>query len=77
MLSDLMKRRKNSKEKLHGINLNECSLGIVLRNAKMGGHIKKCVEEFPQLKLVAIIQPITRAVLRVRLNIKANFMWVL
>lgn len=42
----------------------------------MGGYVKKCVDEFPVLQLAAIVQPITRAVLRVRLNIKADFVYV-
>ena len=41
----------------------------------MGGIIKQCVEQIPELEIDANIQPVTRAVLRVQLHITAAFTW--
>jgi hypothetical protein len=41
----------------------------------MGPVIKRCVHQLPQLELDANIQPITRTVLRVRLDIRPDFHW--
>jgi hypothetical protein len=47
----------------------------MVHHPKMGGVIKKCVNQIPMLDLEASIQPITRTVLRVRLNIQPEFKW--
>lgn len=46
-----------------------------MRHPKMGAVIKKCVHQIPNLILDASIQPITRTVLRVRLEITPDFSW--
>lgn len=47
----------------------------MINHVKMGPTIKRCVSQLPCLELDASIQPITRTVLRVRLDIKADFHW--
>ena len=47
----------------------------MVRHVKMGKEIKKLVDAFPSLSLVATIQPITRTVLRVKLIITPDFKW--
>ena len=49
--------------------------GIMVHHVRMGGKIKACVEQLPQLQLEASIQPITRTVLRVKLTIHCKFRW--
>ncbi|KAK3097478.1 hypothetical protein FSP39_009969 [Pinctada imbricata] len=50
-------------------------IGAMVHHVKMGSTIKKCVNQIPCLDLEASIQPITRTVLRVRLNIMPEFKW--
>ena len=49
--------------------------GLLVHHVRMGGKIKACVEQLPQLQLEASIQPITRTVLRVKLTIYCRFRW--
>jgi hypothetical protein len=53
-----------------------CLLGIMLRHPKMGQTVRQCAQEFPLLDMNAVLQPITRTVLRIRLYISANFRYV-
>ena len=53
-----------------------CLIGIMLRHPKMGQTVKQCAQEFPLLDMDAVLQPITRTVLRIRLYIHANFRYV-
>ncbi|KAL4233009.1 activating signal cointegrator 1 complex subunit [Mactra antiquata] len=65
---------KNLKiDKLREMDSKE--IGHMLHHVKMGSIVKKCVHQLPLLELDATIQPITRTVLRVRLNIKPMFKW--
>ncbi|KAK7480723.1 hypothetical protein BaRGS_00027984, partial [Batillaria attramentaria] len=50
-------------------------IGHMVHHIKMGPVIKRCVNQLPMLELDATIQPITRTVLRVRLEIKPEFKW--
>ena len=50
-------------------------LGQMVSHVKMGPLIKKLVHQLPQLALEASVQPITRTVLRVRLDITPDFNW--
>ncbi|PSN49726.1 Activating signal cointegrator 1 complex subunit 3 [Blattella germanica] len=65
--------RKLNVDKLRDMDVKE--IGIILRHAKMGVIVKRCAQEFPLLDMEPIIQPITRTVLRIRLQVKANFRW--
>ena len=47
----------------------------MIHHVRMGSKVKQCVHQIPQLDIDASIQPITRTVLRVRLNITADFTW--
>lgn len=48
-------------------------IGHLLHHVKAGSEVKKAAFEVPLVELDATIQPITRTVLRVRLNINPNF----
>nr|XP_022293850.1 activating signal cointegrator 1 complex subunit 3-like [Crassostrea virginica] len=50
-------------------------IGHMVHHPRMGGVIKKCVNQIPCLDLEASIQPITRTVLRVRLTVQPEFKW--
>ena len=50
-------------------------IGLMVHHVRMGGTIKACVEQIPQLEIEANIQPITRTVLRLRLAIRPAFRW--
>ena len=50
-------------------------LGHMIHHVRMGAKVKQFVHQIPQLILEANIQPITRTVLRVRLDIKTDFRW--
>ncbi|RUS90749.1 hypothetical protein EGW08_001460, partial [Elysia chlorotica] len=50
-------------------------IGMMVSHVKMGSLIKKLVHQIPQLTLEASVQPITRTVLRVRLDITPDFNW--
>ncbi|XP_021913277.1 activating signal cointegrator 1 complex subunit 3 isoform X2 [Zootermopsis nevadensis] len=65
--------RKLCVEKLREMDVKE--IGTILRHAKMGDTVKRCADEFPFLDMEAVLQPITRTVLRIRLHIRANFRW--
>ncbi|KAJ1661153.1 putative steryl acetyl hydrolase mug81 [Dispira simplex] len=50
-------------------------LGQLVRHGKMGDKLQQCVREFPRLELTTSIAPITQAVLRVHLDVEADFEW--
>lgn len=69
---------KLEKKRLTIETLRETSaedLGDWIFHKKMGGVVKRCAEEFPSLDVQVNIQPITRNVLRISLEILANFRW--
>lgn len=49
--------------------------GHMLHHVKIGLKVKQCVHQIPSIIMEATIQPITRTVLRVRLNIAPDFTW--
>lgn len=49
--------------------------GNILRNPRMGGRVKRCVEEMPFISLETSLQPITRTILRIQLIITPEFKW--
>lgn len=55
--------------------MDPTEIGHMVHHIKMGPVIKRCVHQVPVLELDASIQPITRTVLRVRLEIKPEFKW--
>ncbi|KAJ3318630.1 activating signal cointegrator 1 complex subunit [Boothiomyces sp. JEL0866] len=56
-------------------DMSEIELGELIRHARMGALLKKCVNQFPLLHLSAAIAPITKTVLRVTLEITPDFQW--
>ncbi|XP_065206562.1 activating signal cointegrator 1 complex subunit 3 [Planococcus citri] len=70
---DKIEKKEIPVEKFREMDVKE--IGELIRNAKMGARLKQCAEEFPLLHLNAIVQPITRGVLRIRLKIRADFTW--
>merc|ERR1719402_446026 len=50
-------------------------VGHLIHHVNAGPALKRAAEEIPMLDLEATIQPITRTVLRVRLQLSANFRW--
>lgn len=50
-------------------------IGQILHNQKLASTVSRCAEEFPMLDIDASLQPITRLVLRIRVNLKASFRW--
>eukprot|EP00457_Paulinella_chromatophora_P000104 gb/GEZN01000104.1/.p1 GENE.gb/GEZN01000104.1/~~gb/GEZN01000104.1/.p1 ORF type:complete len:2168 (+),score=390.44 gb/GEZN01000104.1/:405-6908(+) len=56
-------------------DLQWTAIGELIRFPKMGRKIHKCVHQLPRLELQGHVQPITRAVLRVELNITPDFMF--
>lgn len=60
--------------------LNEMSvreIGDLLRNQKTAALVQKCCGEFPSVELEALIQPITRTVLRIKLRFVGFFNFIL
>ncbi|XP_003701996.2 activating signal cointegrator 1 complex subunit obelus [Megachile rotundata] len=60
-------------ERLNDMNVKE--IADILHNHKVAALVKKCCEELPALEMEATVQPITRTVLRIRLQINPQFRW--
>eukprot|EP00794_Sanderia_malayensis_P000549 gene549-1206_t len=72
ILQKLEAKRLNI-ERLRDMEAKE--IGLMIHHVKMGHRIKSFASQFPALLLASSIQPITRTVLRVRLDIVADFIW--
>lgn len=59
----------------HIRDTNAKDLGVLVRNARAGGLVQQLAQQVPQLVVVPRIQPITRTVLKVQLDIVADFRW--
>ncbi|XP_063225665.1 activating signal cointegrator 1 complex subunit 3 [Bacillus rossius redtenbacheri] len=70
---DKIENHRLSVDKLRDMDVRE--IGTLLRHPRMGQTVKKCAEELPMVEMEASIQPITRSVLRITLQIRANFRW--
>lgn len=53
--------------------MNSREISDMVRNQKYGEMIKRNANEFPLLEIEAVLQPITRTVLRIRIFITADF----
>ncbi len=60
-----------SQEKLREMDSKD--IGLMLHHVKAGPDVKKAAYEIPLIEIEASIQPITRTVLRVKLNVKPDF----
>ncbi|XP_066403628.1 activating signal cointegrator 1 complex subunit 3 [Molothrus aeneus] len=56
-------------------DMRKDEIGHMLHHVKIGLKVKQCVHQIPSIIMEATIQPITRTVLRVRLNIAPDFTW--
>lgn len=56
-------------------DMDSRDIGLLLRHERMGKDVRAAAWQFPFLTLEATIQPITRTVLRVKLDIFADFRW--
>ncbi|XP_077300347.1 activating signal cointegrator 1 complex subunit obelus [Arctopsyche grandis] len=65
--------RNMSVEDIREMDVKE--LAQVLRNPNMAGNVKRCAEEFPLLEMEASLHPITRTILKIKLQISPNFRW--
>ena len=50
-------------------------VGHLVNHVRLGREVQKLVHAFPMLNLAASIQPITRTVIKVRLEITPDFTW--
>uniref|UniRef100_A0A8C3LNM0 Activating signal cointegrator 1 complex subunit 3 n=1 Tax=Chrysolophus pictus TaxID=9089 RepID=A0A8C3LNM0_CHRPC len=56
-------------------DMRKDEIGHMLHHVKIGLKVKQCVHQIPSIAMEVTIQPITRTVLRVRLNITPDFTW--
>ncbi|XP_044531332.1 activating signal cointegrator 1 complex subunit 3 [Gracilinanus agilis] len=68
-----LEEKKLTVDKLKDMRKDE--IGHMLHHVNIGLKVKQCVHQIPSITLEAAIQPITRTVLRVRLNICPDFKW--
>eukprot|EP01117_Protostelium_nocturnum_P007948 TRINITY_DN2836_c0_g2_i3.p1 TRINITY_DN2836_c0_g2~~TRINITY_DN2836_c0_g2_i3.p1 ORF type:complete len:1451 (-),score=559.69 TRINITY_DN2836_c0_g2_i3:47-4399(-) len=50
-------------------------IGILVNHPRLGSQIQRIVRQFPKLEIGATVHPLTRTVLRIDLEIFANFEW--
>lgn len=48
-------------------------LAQLIKNPNMAGHVKRSADEFPLLEMEASLHPITRTILKIKLQIIPNF----
>lgn len=63
--------RKLSMDRL--LEMDSKEIGSLIRNERAGPIVKRNCSEFPSMDVNAEVQPITRTVLRVRLNIRPTY----
>ena len=77
-LSREMMRKLDSKKlslsQLKDMDAGE--VGAILRHPSAGAKVLRILNAFPDISLDAVIQPITRTVLRVSLTVEMRFDWV-
>lgn len=56
-------------------DMRKDEIGHILHHVNIGLKVKQCVHQIPSVTMEASIQPITRTVLRVSLNIYPDFSW--
>eukprot|EP00127_Corallochytrium_limacisporum_P006324 Clim_evm35s225 gene=Clim_evmTU35s225 len=80
-LGTLLKPELVNKIEDKGISIEEildmepADIGHWINHPKMGTVVKRAAEQFPALGIEATIQPITRTVLRLHLELTAEFTW--
>ncbi|XP_041708650.2 activating signal cointegrator 1 complex subunit 3 [Coregonus clupeaformis] len=68
-----LEEKKLTVDKLKDMQKDE--IGHMLHHVNIGLKVKQCVHQIPSILMEATIQPITRTVLRVRLQITPDFKW--
>jgi pre-mRNA-splicing helicase BRR2 len=59
----------------HFYNMSKQEIGEVIKFAEMGKTIHKLIHQFPRLELKALVQPLTRSLIRIGLEITKDFEW--
>lgn len=72
---DKIEQRKLSFNHIREMDTKE--LGILLRNQSMGSAVKKCAMQLPYIEASESIQPITRTILRINLELFPEFEYVM
>ncbi|CAH1724972.1 activating signal cointegrator 1 complex subunit 3 [Aphis gossypii] len=70
---DKIEQRKLSFSRIREMDAKE--LGILLRNQNVGAAVKKCAMQLPYIEAVESVQPITRTILRINLELFPEFEW--
>jgi activating signal cointegrator complex subunit 3 len=69
-----LENRRATFERLYDMRAEE--IGSLLKlNTPIGKKVRNCIDSFPNLDVSAILQPITRTVVRVQVTIEAAFKW--
>ena len=69
-----LEEKKATLDRLWDMSAGE--IGSMLRlNAQIGGQIKSCMRAMPHLNMTAVVQPITRSVLRISVTLIPEFEW--
>jgi pre-mRNA-splicing helicase BRR2 len=68
-----LEKKDFTMERLYDLNAQE--LGELVRYPTLGKQIFRAVHQFPKLDLTASVQPVTRSLLRVELQIDSDFEW--
>ena len=69
-----LEEKKATLDRLWDMSAGE--IGSLLKlNAQIGGQIKQCMRAMPHLNMMAVVQPITRSVLRVSVTLIPEFEW--
>jgi len=57
------------------VEMGSREIGSLIHNMKLGGKVLSLAERLPHLGVEAQIQPLTRGVLRIRLEVTCDFIW--
>jgi activating signal cointegrator complex subunit 3 len=68
-----LEARSLTVEKL--LEMEPSDIGAMVRQQKIGGEVQACCRQIPFLELSATVQPLTRSVLKVQLEIYPSFQW--
>lgn len=56
-------------------DMSAAEIGALVANQRLGGVVRDFVRQFPTLEVRASVQPITRAILKVEVVLRAAFVW--
>ena len=55
--------------------MSQQQIGELIKYPKLGKVLHKFIHQFPRIELTALVQPITRSVLKIDLSITPDFQW--